>query len=258
MRQNHLKHISLFAGAVILATGLFYAARQVTFVRMAHAQITVVPFTVQMDISYPDTGGNMVVFKKKVVARRSDGATALQETVGPVNLGRTARKVIFLDGRSQSFVDDMKIRSTWPVKAAKTIAPMKADILNPAQDCVTGKRLGYLLRFDTLNGERVAVVQSEEGGYRLTRWLAPRLGCEALAYESEQSQNDGSFKLAAQGKLVNLVFGDPDARLFDEGADYTELKPSDVQNRFAESAGLTQTEEMRQQALKLDKTYGIK
>ena len=241
---------------LLLGIGIFFAGRSLTVIYLAHAQVVAVPFTLQMDIASPDASGKLEVFKTKLLARRSDGGTVTVESYGPTVLGQTSRKIVLLDGTSAFFLDALRLKSTFPPKSVRAIAAMKASATNPSQDCLSGPRSReVLLRFDTINAEKVAVIQGVTGQFRLTRWAAPRLDCEILYYESEQVQDDGSFALAVRGKLSSLVFAEPDGRLFDMGNEYSEMRPSDIQTKAAENMGIQETLEMRQHALKRDKGY---
>lgn len=249
-RNNAFRLVALCA----CAFASFYAAKHLKIVQMANAQVTAAPFFLHLTISQPVDGGTFVVFKTKTVARRSDGSTALIETVGPLSGGQTARKITFLDGRALSLIDALRVKSTWPARRPEEIALLKARLAGAHRDCVPS-RSATLLAFEKLNGEDVAIIQSSDGGYRLTRWLAPRLGCEALRYRSEKLHEDGSATLAADARAVSFIPGEPDPRLFDLGNAYEEALPSTVQSRSLLQAGVEETEDLKDKARKLDEQY---
>jgi hypothetical protein len=62
---------------------------------------------------------------------------------------------------------------------------------------------------------------------RLTEWRIRALSCQRIQFRLEEAQADGSWKLVAEGRPVSLTLGEPDPRLFEEGAGYVELKPSE-------------------------------
>jgi hypothetical protein len=126
-------------------------------------------------------------------------------------------------------VDALRVKSTWQARTSGEIAALKATLAAPPKDCIsTGSRDITLLGFEQLNGVDVVVVQSPAGGYRLTRWVAPRLGCQALRYRSERLQKDGSAVLQVEATPALFSLGEPDARLFDLSGNYEEALPSTV------------------------------
>ena len=115
---------------------------------------------------------------------------------------------------------------------------------------------------DNVAGQDVVVVESElptgEGQpkRKQTQWRAPALGCQTLTYKVEEQQSDGSWWLRTEGKLVRLRLEEPDAKLFDDGAGYTEAKPSEVQRKLLELQGIPVDDPTwSQQADEMDKAY---
>jgi hypothetical protein len=241
----------------IAAVAIFYAAKHIRIIQLASAQVTAAPFTLQLVMRKPGDNGSMTVYRYKVSARRSDGSTAQVETVGPLSGGQTARRVTFLDGRSLSLVDALRLRSTWPMRRPEEVAALRARLSEPPANCMPPIESGNttLLGTENLNGENVAVIQSSEGGYRLTRWVAPRLGCEPLQYRSEKLSQDGAATLTVEAKAVSLVLAEPDPRLFDVGSDYEETLPSIVQSRSVTQAGLEESQELKDSGRILDEHY---
>ena len=109
----------------------FYAAKHLKVVQMANAQVTAAPFFLHLTISHPSESGTLVVFKTKTVARRSDGSTALVETVGPLSGGQIARKVIFLDGRSLSLT--FAVGTGFSEGASRKLFASNADLRKTAE-----------------------------------------------------------------------------------------------------------------------------
>ncbi len=235
----------------ICAVGLFYAAKNLKIIQMAHAQVIATPFLLQLDIY----DGNGTVFKKSTIARNSDGTTAMMESVGPLSAGQFARKIVYLDGRSLSIVDAIRSRTVWPNAPAKQVAFLRNRLSNPPKDCEVG-RAGTVLRADQIMGENVSVVEAVSGEYRLTHWSAPRLGCESIYYRSEKRNPDGSYSLSAEAKPVVFVVGEPDAKYFDPGASYEDMKPSAVQTKFFQQMGLEENKGQQDRQRKLDEKYG--
>ncbi|MCC6392118.1 MAG: hypothetical protein IT167_16075 [Bryobacterales bacterium] len=245
-----------FTALLIGAIATFYAARYLRVVQMANAQVTAAPFFLELMISQPSPDGTLVPFRRMALARRSDGTTVSIESAGFLHSGQTSRKVTFLDGRSLSIVDALKMKSTWPVQRPEVVAALRARLTSPQKDCMPPSGRGpRLLGMEKLHGEDAAVIQSSEGGYRLTRWAAPRLGCETLQYRSEKVNPDGSLTLQAVGKAVNFTLGEPDSRLFDSGDQYQEALPSAIQSRSLEQAGFEETPDLKERGGKMDERY---
>lgn len=76
------------------------------------AQTGVQPFYLERTLLEPDSSGNLVPAKIEIVARRSDGATARMESLGPLSAGQHMRTVVFSDGRSVTVFDDVKVKNT--------------------------------------------------------------------------------------------------------------------------------------------------
>jgi hypothetical protein len=208
-----------------------------------------------MDIQQLGDDGQMAVQHRKTVARRSDGTTALIESVGPLAWNQYGRKITFLNGRSVSLVNLIRSKSTWPRKSESQVALLKSRLTNPPENCKS-QAGEELVGSDVIAGEPVSILQVAIplprgtsgtatccGGEpivakRLTMWLAPRLGCECLQYHVEGVRPDGTSKLIVDGGPAQIVFGEPDSHWFDEGSDYTEATPSEIQTRFLEKVGV--------------------
>jgi len=235
----------------VTATGAvasFYLAMTLSSLRSVSAQVHAQPFYLERTIPTPDRNGNLLPSRKEILARRSDGATARLDSVGPLDSARFLRKLLFLDGSSVTLADSVGSKTTWPQMSELEVAAMKGRLLTRLADC--GVRAPYtILGFDTMSGQDVVIVQRIiPGRYRLTRWLAPQLGCEDLSYESEAINADGTFSISADARVSQLKLGEPEARLFDFGKNFLEMKPSEVQKRFQQEMGLKLTAEQEKQA----------
>ena len=237
------------------AVGVYFAARTTTIMTLAHAQSIAVPFLAEMEITFPDGQGGSTVGRRRTLARRADGTTSFISTAGALSWGETSRKMTFMDGRSISMIDSMKIKSTWPNRPAKEIAYRKMLFAAQDQVCIPQGTTERLLRYDVLGGEKVAVTSIESHGKRKTLWKAARLGCELLSYVVERSNPDGTYQLSAEGRMTRLVIGEPDARYFTDGSDYIETLPSRAQSLFLSKMGLAEDEELLEMGRQLDTTY---
>ena len=103
-------------------------------------------------------------------------------------------------------------------------------------------------------GELIGLLQ-ENGVHALAdEWRASELGCETI--QSRQGyEHEGAFKLTSETKAISLKLGEPDLRLFDKGANYVELKPSELLRRDTTRAGIPWGKGLQQQAEREDKIY---
>lgn len=143
------------------------------------------------------------------MARRSDGTTSDMRSIGPVSSPRYAREVTFLDGRSLTLFEAINVKSTWPRKSDQEIGALTARLTMSPPDC-GANGLYKLLGFGAIMGQEVATLQHVVAGkYRVTRWMAPKLGCEDLYYQSETINSNGSFTISAEEKTSQFVLGEP-------------------------------------------------
>ncbi|MCZ2146174.1 MAG: hypothetical protein LC126_00175 [Bryobacterales bacterium] len=157
LSKGKLQFTALLTGAI----ATFYAARYLRVVQMANAQVTAAPFFLELMISQPGPDGTLVPFRRMALARRSDGTTVSIESAGFLHSGQTSRKVTFLDGRSLSIVDALKMKSTWPVQRPEVVAALRARLTSPQKDCMPPSGRGpRLLGMEKLHGEDAAVIQS--------------------------------------------------------------------------------------------------
>jgi hypothetical protein len=111
---------------------------------------------------------------------------------------------------------------------------------------------------DTIAGEPAVIIKyvSEPLGWSATIWAASALGCEQLQYRSYQKQLDGTYKLSTEMRTTSLVFGEPDAQLFDTASSgYKEMKPSDVHRAYAKKYNHTLTPEDMKRLEVADENY---
>jgi len=90
----------------------------------------------------------------------------------------------------------------------------------------------------------------------MTYWRVPDLACQTLTYRVDQEKGDGSWQMLTEERVVSLKLQEPDARLFDDGSGYIEVKPSEVERRLLEKAGVSQeAEPWKTEKERLDKAY---
>jgi hypothetical protein len=227
----------------------------------ASAQDQITPYVLDTEVFgfEHDPHGSMGF--KTTFAHRSDGASVRVENLGPLSLGITGRLITFMDGRSVTAVDAFRMKTTPRTASAGALEAWKARRLQATPDCIqmAGEaRVGE----DTVAGQDVWVIESElptrDGQPKMkeTEWRAPALGCARLTYKVEQQQPDGSWWLRTEGRVVSLNLEEPDPKLFDVSADYTEVKPSEIQRKLLELRGIPVDEATwSQEAEQMDKGY---
>jgi hypothetical protein len=161
----------------------------------------------------------------------------LESSAGPVGSGIKGRKVSFADGRSVSVIDALKIKTTWPSPTADVLANRMRALSKLASTCVAKNETA--IGHSELWNQNVIIVSNAPDPFpqRLTEWRAPTLGCQALEYQLEKRQPDGSWKLTTRSKIVSLTLGEPDARYFAVPPAYVETKPSDMHILLLKSVG---------------------
>jgi len=178
------------ASALVLALGCFWLAKEVTIVRLAHAQVRTNPFVVTMHVYNYERNPQGELSHVRTVARRSDGTTARIGSVGPVDWGFTLKKITFMDDRSVTVSDLLMARTTLPRMQLETATP-KRMLTTPPPDCRTSRAQVMLGNALILN-YRVAIVQLDVGRRRLVSWNALDLGCEPLKYRATSAPRFGS------------------------------------------------------------------
>lgn len=213
--------------ALILGAGLLFLAKHTPVTARAQS---VQPFVLQRLVQTPDANGNLAFHKTELIARRSDGATAYVESVGPQGSTATVRKLTYLDGTSLSLFDSLKLKTTWKPMSNSAVAALQKQVLSPPADCSPGQPFSFL-RNDQVGGYPVAVLQGIlRTTYRITRWASPQFGCEDLHYTSEIVDSEGAVvMLSLETTMTSLTAGDPDPQLFDPGASYEEVTPSQAE-----------------------------
>ncbi len=210
--------------------------------RTVNAQRQAEPFYLERTVFAADISGDVTgtpsLYRMEIVARRSDGTTARLKSMGPFASPPFVRDVTFLDGRHVTLFDSIKVRTTWPQAISEELGGLRQALIRSPRDCGASPPIA-LVGFDHVGDLEVAVKQSIiPGKFRVTRWAAPKLGCEALYDKSEALQKDGSFRIAWEAKVSQLTLDEPDPRLFDIGEDFSELTPSEGQRLLVRGMGL--------------------
>lgn len=234
---------------LLAPAGLIKPSLSATRVRGSPA--LAVPFTLETESFFFDGEPNGRLAHRETTARRSNGITAKVDTFHPGMPGeRRMRFIKYIEGRNVQLVDAITAKTTWPKPPATDTAWSRNRILNPPKNCVFGSS-EIFLRIETVLGHKVAVVSAS---YTNTEWRAPDLGCEVLQRRVGYKHN-GVFKYQSETRAVRLKLGEPDSRLFDEGAGYAELKPSELLRRMLAKAGIPWDANLQQEGERSDKIF---
>jgi len=114
------------------------------------------------------------------------------------------------------------------------------------------------LSYEILFGRRVAVVKTAPANvFGTTYWRSPDLDCEALQSRVE-TVKAGRVVVQTEQRAVSLELEEPEARLFDEGANYTELRPSELLRKEVEKEGLSWNADLQTQGQLEDAAYSTR
>jgi len=234
---------------LLAAVGL--GNRSLSAVAADRARTITVPFTLETQSYYFQGNPKGELGIRATIARRSDGTTVEIHRNRPGNPSELPFRIIKrLDGSRVQLADSIAAKTTWPAPSLDTVAWRRERLLHPPTNCVFAN-YEILLRNDTLLGHNVAVVSES---YTDTVWRAPNLGCEVIQRRSGY-KHDGAFKLQSEMRPLRLKRGEPDPRLFDEGAGYTELKPSELLRRVMAKAGIPWDANLQQEGERSDKIF---
>jgi hypothetical protein len=188
-------------------------------------------------------------------AQRSDGATVIVETVrGPHVQPHTFRALRLPDGTRVTLVDAVSAKSTCRPKQREVAVAREVSPGAPGSpNCL--RPLDKLLGRAVLFGQEVDVVKTWDLGSGGEEWLAPALGCKELQWQNATLQPDGSRRIELEGKLVSFTLGEPDARFFDSGVRYAEIKPSELRRREMQAAGVPWSSALEQVSVREDYEY---
>jgi hypothetical protein len=205
----------------------------------------VAPFVLETELysfddpRHPEPGG--VLALRRIDARRSDGSFVLVE----IRNGVAARGVRYRDGTFVTIVDDLRKKSTGRAVPPQQMAFFWNGVLRPPANCVLAKDEVWA-GSATAYGLQLMIVKQEpsRAANKITSWRTPELGCKNLTYLVETKRGDGSWARVTEQRVVTLKLGEPPPKLFDNGSDYTELKPSVLNRMLLEREGIVADEEI--------------
>lgn len=188
----------------------------------------ITPFTLIVKNYVYDSSGTRGLNSRRVVARRSDGATVtlnFQPQDKQTATHPRAREIEFLDGHHLEVYDGIHALVKWPAPRQRTM--LQRNLLAPLKDCLLEDSGEYLDKYETLGDVKVAVIRSlPKGSSGTSFWLAPSLGCQQLQTTYTQVRPDGSFRIVSEEKFVSIKLGEPEAALFTVPSTYASLTPS--------------------------------
>jgi hypothetical protein len=194
----------------------------------AHAAIAVKPFTLEF-VTF-DSAGKAI--EDRITGRRGDGS----EVMRSAGTWGVARRIDWMDGAAMTLFDAASVKMSG-VLAPERTAARKARLLDPPLGC----RWPYEDDggHQYLAGNLVYIVERTRGSYRTTDARAPDFACQTLEARGEDRQPDATWRTRYEVRFVSLTPGEPDARLFEPGASYKEMSPSQVRDDAMRRAGLT-------------------
>jgi len=212
------------------------------------------PFTLKIQETYyeQNPAGNLASVQTQ--AQRFDGTTVIVEKMYRTPVPRTLRSIKLPDGTSIRLVDALSAKSTCRPKH-REVAPARETLYSAPRPPNCLGALDKLLGHTTLFGQPVNVVGTWDLGSGGERWVAPALGCKELQWQHATVQSDGSRRIDFEGKLVSFTLGEPDVRLFDLGASYAEIKPSELLRRQMEAAGVQWNPELAKEGVREDEGF---
>jgi hypothetical protein len=248
---------AFIAFATLSATVCFYGIQTLTIgsVARADAHRVLAPYTLRQDAYDFDDRTTGDLQGKIRRARRSDGATVDVQNDGPLAAGIYLRTVSLPDGTQVDLAQFCECKTTWFPTPQRRMLRNSWELHPPASNCVYRVEL-LVAGGQTLPGQTVDMVAWDSGGgKRQTTWRDPALDCVNLQIRIDSKQADGTFRPHTFVKLVSIQLGEPDARLFQDQAYYSEVPPSKMQAKIASALGMTLSPTRRQAEAELDRQY---
>jgi hypothetical protein len=223
-----------------------------------HAESRIQPFYLEQTISMlHSTDGALRAAKHAIVARRSDGTGVRSESVGPLSDGLYVRTVSWPDGRHVTLYDNLRLRTTWPLRRDSDDA-LQRHLAPVPPHCVDSAPSAFV-SFEEIQSVAVAVSRTIRDENIVTVWRAPSLACEELSYRNEKRQQDGTFSVVYETTTTKLTLGESDQALFIINEDYVESKPSDALNALVRAMSVVASSEelrlIRNQGRREDAVY---
>lgn len=223
-----MKRLTMITAITVIVVGGYFGGRALYLKAATSRTLNVKPYVLER-IDYGMDNGKEVVAARHVIARRSDGGTV---TIGYMSMGEgkqpfVLRKIELPTGFVAMISDALGVKSSG-VLPGEIVARNNSTAEQNLSTCATEP---YIIDGEeTLLGHRaVRLMYSDPNGLsKSTLWKLPDLNCATVqikAYQRKSSSED--FALRGGSRLAALALQEPDAKLFDTGAHYKEMKPSD-------------------------------
>src|SRR5438552_736392 len=216
-----MKKIAIGVALLGLCCLVFFATRNSRYYIIAHAQEgnRTTPYTIEMNL-YDVVDGKETLQYPTIYAQKSDGMHArLSYAGGTTALGQVVRDIDYYDGRKVILFDKLRAKA---VRTPEHLVTLQERAVQNSLPCDKLQSHGTTkLREDTFLGFPVTVVLMRSGNsIRVTHWRAAAFGCMSLKYTVERLGKDGTtWNTTYEGRATSAKLGEPDARLFNLGAD---------------------------------------
>lgn len=218
------------------------------------AQSNYLAFTFEGQIFFYSSDPTGQLNMTRMVARRSDG-TRVSVNLPAAGRGMGDRTLFFTDGSRTDVIDALKAKTTWPPQTKDAAMFYVKRYLDPPDNCAFPGENLLAENISVLGHSTAELSHNAVGGLRMTMWRAPDLGCTTLKSRVDQREADGSYKLMSLMKPVSLKIGAPDTSLFNDGSDYTEMRPSDMHGRVRALLGYNGEDPADETYAKMDALY---
>lgn len=237
MKIVGLRRLWLVVIIAAAALSIFYLSRAGTSRVLAQATVHVTPFLMeQRTVSYTKEPAGILI-EQRTTARSADGSTAIMG-VFPNRPEKAIRRVDFADGRSSTLLDSIRAKMGG-LLTDRAIAAKKYRLANPPANCAWPGEIP--VGIETIDGVDAWMIRREYGSppeSRLTEWRVSRLQCHAVQMLREVN-TDGVMRKVTEVTPLYIRVGDPGSVLFDTGAAYKEMTPSELKKSMFASIGVT-------------------
>jgi hypothetical protein len=245
----------LYISAVVVLMAAYCATETpkwlwIQQVRGAVAQ----PFYLERESYERNQGGALSMYSRQIVARSTDGTTAIVDysaldKLPPGVRFPPTRKVIKIDGSAVWMLDDLRIKVWWPKMTSGDAKTELALMANHDPDCGADK--SRITAREYLKGHSSVAVVSDLGLARqLKVWVSPEFGCEGLQ-SNITLKADGT--VLVDTRLVKAELGEPDARLFDLGDGYRQGSMIDLLGAQLRAVGEPMNPEVERMAANFER-----
>ncbi len=220
-----------------------------------------------MQIKFEETFAGASFPQKRISTRRlmsisSDGSSSIidNQYTNDGNLYLTHRHLKLKGGISADIIDNTKSVTAYRAKEPGAEDRRRAlDRWNPSDACASAyngiAKQPPFLRRESLLGYETIVFQSESKSAKITKWVAPQLGCLEIRRIAEFADANGAFTETSDLLAVEIKLQTPPKEVFEIPAGFDHVSPSERFTREVEYRGQTRNAHEMQQFVKLDEQY---